>query len=359
MSGEKTEKPTEQRKRQARREGQIPATPDLGAWSGILAASFLIPVVVTSLVQHITELMHQVGTIIKNPTQEAALKLLTTGAWDALLAVAPLCLGLLAISIAATAAQNGLRPAVKRLKPNFASLNPLSGLKRAFGGHALWETVKALLKTALLGVILYISVRNLVPALLTAGSLPLRTLLSAITSACLSMIRIAAVGGLVVAVGDYAVARRRVNKQIKMSKQDIKDEHKHTEGDPQLKSAIRSKQAAMARQRMMSDVPKADVVVVNPVHVAVALRYDPAKGAPRVVAKGAGAVAAKIREKASEHRIPLVEDIPLARALYRACDLGQEIPADFYEAVARVLAFVMMLKAKGSAAGLHRNVPGR
>ena len=106
---------------------------------------------------------------------------------------------------------------------------------------------------------------------------------------------------------------------------------------------------------MMSDLPKADVVMVNPTHVAVALRYDPAKGAPRVIAKGAGAIAAKIREKATEHRIPMVQDVPLARTLYKSVELGQEIPPELYVAVARVLAFVMSLKAKGAAAGLHRN----
>jgi flagellar biosynthetic protein FlhB len=156
------------------------------------------------------------------------------------------------------------------------------------------------------------------------------------------------------AIADYAVVRRRIGKQLKMSKHEVKQEHKQQEGDPLLKGAIRSKQMAMSRQRMMSDLAKADVVLVNPTHVAVALRYDPSRGAPRVVAKGAGAVAARIREVAAEKRIPMVHDVPLARALYKACDLGSEIPADLYNAVARILAFVMMLKARGSAAGLHR-----
>jgi flagellar biosynthetic protein FlhB len=123
-----------------------------------------------------------------------------------------------------------------------------------------------------------------------------------------------------------------------------------------MKGAIRSKQMAMSRQRMMSELAKADVVLVNPTHVAVALRYDPSRGAPRVVAKGAGAIAAKIREVATDKRIPMVQDIPLARTLHASCELGQEIPPAFYGAVARVLAFVMTLKARGSAAGLHRNV---
>jgi flagellar biosynthetic protein FlhB len=148
--------------------------------------------------------------------------------------------------------------------------------------------------------------------------------------------------------------RYRISKGLKMSHHEVKQEHRQSEGDPHMKGAIRSRQAAMARSRMMAEVPDADVVLVNPVHVAVALRYEPAKGAPRVVAKGAGEVAARIREKASEHRVPMVENVPLARALYRACDLGQEIPAELYTAVAQVLAFVLSLRARGSSAGLHR-----
>src|SRR5690242_9383586 len=143
--------------------------------------------------------------------------------------------------------------------------------------------------------------------------------------------------------------RPRTQKKLRMSKQEIKEEYRQTEGDPHIRAQIRAKQMAMARQRMMTDLASADVVLVNPTHVAVALRYDPAKGAPRVVAKGAGAVAAKIREVAAEKRIPMVQDVPLARALHKACDLGSEIPPDLYNAVARVLAFVMTLKAKGSA----------
>jgi flagellar biosynthetic protein FlhB len=151
------------------------------------------------------------------------------------------------------------------------------------------------------------------------------------------------------------VVRRRTNKGLRMSKQDIKDEHKQSEGDPMLKGAIRSRQMQMSRNRMMSDIAEADVIMVNPTHVAVALRYQPEKGAPRVVAKGAGVIASRIREAAEEHRVPMVADVPLARALHRSCEIGQEIPAELFTAVARVLAFVMALKTRGSAVGVHRN----
>jgi flagellar biosynthetic protein FlhB len=139
-----------------------------------------------------------------------------------------------------------------------------------------------------------------------------------------------------------------------MTKKEVRDEHKQSEGDPMVKGQIRSRQLAAARNRMMADVPEADVVLVNPTHVAVALRYDPAKGTPRVVAKGAGVVATRIRELAVTHRVAMVEDVPLARALHAGCEVGQEIPPQLYHAVAQVLAFVLSLRAGGHPAGRHR-----
>jgi flagellar biosynthesis protein FlhB len=173
-------------------------------------------------------------------------------------------------------------------------------------------------------------------------------------SAATGLMRDVALAGLVAAGADYAVARRRTGKQVRMSKKEIRDEHKQSEGDPMVRSAIRSRQLAAARNRMMAEVPQADVVLLNPTHIAVALRYDPAKGTPRVVAKGAGLVATRIRELAEASRVALVEDIPLARALHSGCEVGQEIPPQLYQAVAQVLAFVLSMRAAGVPAGRHR-----
>jgi flagellar biosynthetic protein FlhB len=152
---------------------------------------------------------------------------------------------------------------------------------------------------------------------------------------------------------DYAIVRRRMGKKTRMSKHEVKQESKQTEGDPLLKGAIRSRQLAASRNRMMADVPTADVVLVNPTHVAVALKYDADRGAPRVVARGAGVVAQRIREEAAEHGVPLVRDIPLARALHRSTVVGQEIPAELYAAVAQVLAFVISRRTAGARGGEH------
>jgi flagellar biosynthesis protein FlhB len=354
VSADKTEKPTPKKLKQARREGQIGRTPDLGAWAGILIASVLLPMALRAGMHAATDMLGQVRAVIERPDQSTLLGMVRDGVFAAAKAVAPLAACLMVLGIAATATQGGLYPATSLLKPKFKRLNPWPGVKRMFGPQAMWETVKAVVKTGVLGLVLWYSVRNLMPLLAGAGQLPLSSTLNMIADAALTLIRSAALAGLVMAAADYAVVRRRTQKQLRMTKQEVKEEYKQAEGDPHLRAAIRSKQIAMSRNRMMADLAKADVVVVNPTHVAVALRYDPAKGAPRVVAKGAGAIAAKIRAVATDKRIPMVSDVPLARALYKTCEIGQEIPPEMYGAVAKVLAFVLTLKRRGSAAGLHR-----
>ena len=191
------------------------------------------------------------------------------------------------------------------------------------------------------------------PKLTGAVNAPLASTLGVTASGVLNLVRAACSSAWSWPIGDYMVKRRHINKQIKMSKHDIQQEHKQSEGDPHIKGHRRALALAMSRNRMMADLASADVVLVNPTHVAVALRYVPGTGAPTVVAKGSGAVAAAIRERATEERVPLVQDVPLARALHAACEIGQEIPADLYSAVAHVLAFVMGLRKRGAAAGSH------
>ena len=356
MADEKTEKPTEQRKRQARRDGTIARTPDLGVWAGMLVASIALPIVVKGVMHRAQALYVRGLGVIADPDPSRALRLLRSAVYEGALAVAPLAVGLFATALLAAAAQGGLRPATKLFKPDFKRLNPFSGLKRMLGAQSLWEGFKALVKAVVIGLVVYYVLRSLVPALLSSTAMPLQALIATVGGALIKIMQAAAAAGLVLAAADYGMSRRRVGKQLRMSKQEIKEEHKRSEGDPHVKGQIRARQLEMARQRMMSDLRKADVVLVNPTHVAVALRYEPSKGAPRVVAKGAGIIADKIREVAREHRIPMVQDVPLARALYKSCDLGDEISEEFFGAVARILAFVMMLKSKGSAAGLHTSL---
>ena len=352
-AGERTEKATPRKRREARRQGQIGNTPELGSWLGLLAASFVIPKVVSSLMSTATSALVQVGTVTQNSGSARAMAIARQAFTSAAFAFAPLVLLVLAVSVGSVLLQGGLAFTPKLLAPKFSRLNPLQGIKRMFGPHGAWTALKSLIKSGVLAGVVYLSLRSLVPTLTSAGSLPLANVLQIGVQAVLNLLRWCAVAGLLMAGADYAVVRRRNNKSLKMSKHEIKEEMKSSEGNPQLRGAIRSRAIAISRNRMLADVPGADVVVVNPTHVAVALRYEAGKGAPRVVAKGGDHVAARIREIAQQSRVPMVEDVPLARTLYSVVDVGREIPGDLFESVARVLAFIMTLKTRGSVAGTH------
>jgi flagellar biosynthetic protein FlhB len=350
-SGEKTEAPTPKKLAESRKEGQVARTPDLGAWLGILAATLIVPGLLGAMMNRAASLLNRAVKLVAEPDAALALTLLREAAADGAAVVAPLVLTLPAIAVFAGIVQGGLHLATKNLKIQPKRLNPAKGVKRAFGPQGAWEGVKAVIKTAVLGSVLWYVLNTAVPALIASGALTLSASIESVASSGLALMRAAAVTGLVVAALDYAVIKRRTNKSLRMSHAEIKQENRQSEGDPMLKGAIRAKQLAVSRNRMMSDIAGANAVIVNPTHVAVALRYDPAKGAPRVVAKGSGVVAARIRAKAAEHNVPLIQDVALARALHAACELGQEIPAELYTAVARVLAFVLRLRAATSSAG--------
>jgi flagellar biosynthetic protein FlhB len=352
-AGEKTEKATPRKLKKARRDGQVGHTPELGSWGSVLAASFVIPNVAHSLMGISQSCLVEVGATIQHPDVGRAITMTRYSMEHAVLATAPLAILVLLTAVATAGAQGGIWVAPKLLAPKMSRLNPLSGLKRMFGTQGVWSLLKSLGKLVVLAAVTYLSVRNLVPTLMASGSLPLSAVMQAAIDAALRLVRIGALAGLALAVADIAVVRKRNNKQLKMTKHEVKEEMKSSDGDPLLRGAMRSRALAISRNRMMADIPNADVVLVNPTHVAVALKYDPAKGAPRVVAKGADHLATRIRELAERNRVPMVADIPLARALYSTCEIGHEIPADMYQGVATVLAFVMRLKRKGSAAGTH------
>ncbi|MGY1615834.1 flagellar biosynthesis protein FlhB [Geodermatophilus sp. SYSU D00691] len=352
--GEKTEKPTPKRLKEARKEGQVARTPELGTWAGVAAASVLLPMLVENTFTEVRALFVHVGAVADDPEVEAIGALLGESLTVFLTTILPLALSLLLVGVASSAAQGGIFFATKSIKPSFKKMNPLKGVKRIFGVHGWWEAAKALIKTAVLGAVVYTLSDRVTGLVSASGAMPLSTVVSTFTDAAVLLMRSVAVTGLVIAAADYTIARMRTMKQLKMSKYEIEQEHKQSEGDPHVKAHRRSVQMSMSRNRMMSDVREADVLLVNPTHVAVALKYEPDKGAPRVVAKGADVIAAKLREIAAEARVPMVQDVPLARALHASCEVGQEVPAQLFTAVARVLAFVMHLSARGVRGGFHR-----
>jgi len=353
--GDKTENATPKRMKQLRKDGSLQRSTDLSAWVGIAAATLMLPLVISNATAAARVQMSQIKRIADVPESILVVDILRDGMLSILFTMAPLFGVVVMAAILTGAAQGGIHFSSKKLKPSFKNFNIPQGLKRLFGGQAWWNGAKAALKAGAIGTVMYIVIKGLVPVLLGSGSHSLTSLIEIASGGVGTLVKTAIIAGLTLAAADMIVVMKRNRKQTKMSKKEVKDEYKQSEGDPMLKGQIRQKQLAMSRNRMMAEVGRADVVLVNPTHVAVALRYEPGTGAPRVVAKGKGHVATRIRALASENHVPMVQDIALARALHSACELNQEIPTHLYSAVARVLAFVMALRRRGAAAGMHRN----
>jgi flagellar biosynthetic protein FlhB len=352
--GERSEKATQQRMRKVRRDGTLGRSADVSAWAVVAAGALSVPAVVARGSAAAHEQLRFLGQAAAAPDGRTALDALEAGARSILPTLTPLFVATVAAALVGAAAQGGVLVSVHRLRPRFEALHLVKGVKRLLGPQAWWQGLKALLKTVAVGAVVYFAIAALVPLVQVSGRSSLPQVLAEAGAAVSRVVTWAVAAGLLLAAVDVVVVLRRNRKQTRMTKQEVKDEHRTTEGDPLVRGAIRARQLAMSRNRMMAAVLKADVVVVNPTHVAVALRYDPGRGAPRVVAKGKGHLAERIRDKAARHHVAVVQDVPLARTLHAMCEIGQEVPEHLYEAVARVLAFVMLLRRRGSAAGVHR-----
>jgi flagellar biosynthetic protein FlhB len=348
---DKTEDPTPKRKREARREGQIAKSQEIGTWGTLLLASMVVPAGMGVASDSLRDLFARTADAIAEPDPATAIALLGAGGKALLLSVLPLAAAMLGFGIVVNLAQTGGAVSPKRLKPSVKRLNPLEGIRRLFSAESAWNTVKVLVRTVLLAVAAWLPMRHTIDRLRAVDQPPLAALFGSIGDDALNMVRMVSFAGLLLGLADYAYNRRRTTKQLRMSKQEIRDEHKNTEGDPQVKGQIRMRQREISRNRMLAAVADASVVVVNPTHVAVALRYDAGDGAPRLVAKGKGEIARRIREQAERHGVPMVRDVPLARALHDTCPLDHPIPAELYGAVAKVLAFVMTVGRKAAAFG--------
>ncbi|MCC9206036.1 EscU/YscU/HrcU family type III secretion system export apparatus switch protein [Arthrobacter sp. zg-Y769] len=350
-SGEKTEQATDKRMKEVRSKGQLSRSEDLTAWVGVGTAALMMPVTISRGSEAAGEILAGVATTISNPDPEFALVQMNEGLGTLAFILGPM-LGVVAAVVLLTAAvQGGIH--MKKFKGKFEQFNLITGVKRVFGTQALWNGAKSLLKTAVVGLVLYAVIQQMMPVLMSAGGLPVSAVLEAAGGGAALLLQAAVAAGLVLAAADIFVVMKRNRKRTRMTKKEVKDENKNSDGDPMIKSQRRSRQLAMSRNRMIAAVADADVVLVNPTHVAVALKYEPGKSAPRVVAKGADNIATRIREEAEKQGVPMVSDIPLARALHSACELNSEIPVELYNAVARVLAFVMALKRRGAARGIH------
>lgn len=345
---EKSEDATQQRMKKVRKDGSLQKSQDLSAWVGIGVSVALLPMAFGNVTNAVVAQMGQIRTIVETPDVDLLVPLLGGALSTILPALAPMLVGAVIAAIVANVAVGGLHIATKKLKPTFKQFNLLKGVKQKFGVQALWQGAKALMKTAVVGFVLYSVIQQLMPILLSAGGLQLSAILAEAKGGINQLLWTAIVAGLALAAFDVVFVAKRNRKKTKMTKKEVRDENKNSEGDPHVKGQRRSRQLAMSRNRMISNVGDADVVVVNPVHFAVALKYVEGQGAPKVIAKGKGFVAERIRDKAQECEIPMVADIPLARSLHSVCEVGHEVPEALFNAVAQVLAFVILLKRRGS-----------
>lgn len=342
MKGEsRTERATPKKRRDARKKGQSVRAVELPQAASLVAAVVLLPVVLPSVGRRFAAGMSTLfeADAIVDPTSATT----ALGSLTALVVagLAPLLGGVAIVSVVSQLAVTGA-PNPYKLKPRLKNLDPRQGFKRIASAQALWDLLKTILKLGALALITFLVWQAAVPSMIK-GPAPLTSGLGELGGALRSLfVQVAAVG-VVIGIGDAAWGRWKYNRDQRMSKQDVKDEHKQQEGDPTIRAEIRRQQQKLSRNRMLAAVSGADVVVTNPTHYAVALEYDQDKmGAPVMIAKGADLVAKRIRDLAKENGIPIVSNPPLARALY-AIDVGREVPEEQYKAVAEVIGYVMRL----------------
>jgi flagellar biosynthesis protein FlhB len=340
---EKTEAPTPRRLQQAREQGQVPLSRELATFTGMLAGCAGL-ILSTLYVAHDFALRLSIFLSQADSIGLAGGRGIALAVQTLLRASAPVVLAALFGGIAVALVQSGGPPAVKPLRLEFSRINPGAGARRMISPDTLVEVVKSLVKTVLIGVIVWESVHALAPRLFGVVHQDLSLLPATLAGATLRMTGAVLVGQGAIAAADVFWVRSRHARRLRMSRQDIREELKDTEGDPRLKARLRQLRMQRLRRRMMAAVPKATVVITNPTHYAVALGYDRARdAAPRVLAKGMDEVAARIRQVAIEHRVPLVSNPPLARALY-GLDLDRSIPPEHYQAAAEIIAYVWRLK---------------
>ncbi len=343
----KTEQPTPRRLQEARRKGQVAKSKDLSAAVVLMAAVALFYAVsqdsTAGLERRLTWYYTNCFSI---GLQDNQLYWAIAGAlMEALLAFAPVLAVIVLAAVLSNVMQSGFLLAPEAVMAKLERINPLEGFKRIFSVDSLVELLKSILKVVVVGVVSYLVAAKYIPGLLLVYFKHPAQEMTEVTAAVIS---VAAAGGgvyLLLALADFYYQRYSFLKKLRMTKQEVKDEYKQTEGDPQIKGWLRRRQREVVMNSIRREVPRATVVVTNPVHYAVALKYEEGvTGAPVVVAKGAGDVAARLREIAVENRIPVVQNPPLARALFQQVDLGREIPAELYQTVAEVLAMVLRLR---------------
>ncbi len=355
MGGERTEPATAKKLEDARKEGQVAKSREIANGLGILALFLVIKFWVANMGNQMLSVFADTYNTIPDvvtfwhgfmPTNDVGIAFRDMMV-DIILILAPVLLVGVIVSFLCDVAQVGWKPTTKPMQPKLNKMNPISGFKKILSPNSLVELIKSLAKIFLVALISYLYLKDKWALIFQLYDMTLLQALGLVVEVVTDLgIRIAAVY-MILAFSDFWYQRTKFKRDMRMSKQEIKEEFKEMEGDPQIKGRIRQKMQEVSRRRMMQNLPKADVVITNPTHYAVAIQYDiELSDAPIVLAKGEDYLAARIKEIAREHDIEIVENKPLARMLYANVDVGQAVPPELYQAVAEVLAFVYHLKGK-------------
>lgn len=357
---EKTEQATPKRLEKAREDGDVPRSRELGTVTLLLAAGIGILMMGDHLNAALKHTLTKGLTLDRASAFDPAYLLMqiTDSVFDLLFAFAPLAILLVIVALGSPALIGGWLLSGKALQPKFSKLNPLKGIKNLFSKNSAVELVKSILKTILVGSVSYFVIAHDIDPILGLSMLPVKNSIGEVGS-LMQVGFLSIVSALIlIALIDVPFQLYQYAHKLKMTKEEVRQEMKELEGNPEIKARIRQQQREMAKRRMMSEIPNADVVVTNPTHYAVAIKYKEDKmRAPVVVAKGADALALKIREVASEHKIMTLESPKLARALFAHAELEREIPETLYAAVAEVLAYVFQMRIFNDYGGFQPEVP--
>jgi flagellar biosynthesis protein FlhB len=342
MAGERTEKATPKRRSEARKKGQVARSQEVNSTAVLLAATGALAISGPAMAAGMSTLIAETMARVAQPdiTSQTISGLMTHWATTVAGLLAPVLMAAAAAGVASNVLQNkpGFTPGA--IRPDFRKISPIGGIKRLFGPQALAEFAKSIAKLVLVGSVATLVLWPEVDRLTRLSDMTVGAI-SAYTAALILKLAFFILAVLVpLALADLIFQRRQHEKGLKMSKQEVKEEQRQQDIAPEIKSAIRRRGMQMSRQRMLAQVAGADVIITNPTHFAIALRYGRDVSAPKVVAKGQDLLALRIREIAAEHDIAIVENPPLARAIYKQVEVDQEIPAEFFSAVAEVLAFV-------------------
>lgn len=352
MANDKTEKATPKKRDDARKKGQVARSMDLNGAVVLLAALLALSAFAPGMVRRMSDATRDLLGLISQPNTVAADTIpqifgIVGSAW--LFSLAPIAAVCLVAGLLVSVGQVGFKPSAQAIAPDPKKLNPLSGAKMILGTHALFESGKSIVKISAVGAIAVLSLLPKLQELAAMVGTPAAVLLPEIGRAVLAIAQKAAFAYLVISIIDYAYQHWRHEKQLRMDKQEVKDEYKQQSLPSEVKSTQRRRAMEMASARMMDAVPTADVVVTNPTHYSVALRYSADALAPVVMAKGQDLIALRIRELAREAGVAVVPDPPLARALHGSVEIGQMIPEELFQAVAELLAYVYRVAGRAVA----------